>query len=347
MKRLLCVVLSLAMLLSLSACGGGDAKGGDAPTADKPVEFKLSHYRAAGAPADIDANKFADAVKAATNGAVNVKVYPAAQLGDYTVVQELVSAGDVEMQMATLGTTVDKFLGMTSAPYIASNWDEAYAIFNYNSEFTKMVSDHMDKQNLKLLAVYPLYFGGVILDRELADPANIDESNGIKIRCQSMKGSQLMTEMLGYIATPMALADCFTAMQTGVINGIIGSGAEGYWSNYRDLAKYYYAYNDHFECWYLYVNKDKFNALTADQQKAMQDAAAQLEKDRWEVAPKQTEEYEAKLAGNGTDVVKFTKEELAYFAEKCNKEVWTQLTDIYGQEAIDLVAKLRIEASSK
>ncbi|MFR5011839.1 MAG: hypothetical protein ACLTDI_13240 [Acutalibacteraceae bacterium] len=36
--------------------------------------------------------------------------------------------------------------------------------------------------------------------------------------------------MLGYNATPMALNDCFTALQTGVIDGMIGSGAEGYYS---------------------------------------------------------------------------------------------------------------------
>ena len=60
--------------------------------------MKLSHYRAEGSPADINAKEFADNVKAADDS-LEVVVYPAAQLGDYTAVQELVSVGDVEMQM--------------------------------------------------------------------------------------------------------------------------------------------------------------------------------------------------------------------------------------------------------
>lgn len=64
------------------------------------------------------------------------------------------------MQFATLGTSVDKYLGITSAPYICSNWDDAYKIFNRDSEFTATIADHLADQNIKLLSVYPLYFGG-------------------------------------------------------------------------------------------------------------------------------------------------------------------------------------------
>lgn len=65
----------------------------------------------------------------------------------------------------------------------------------------------------------------------------------------------------------MALNDCFTSLQTGVIDGMIGSGAEGYYSSYRDVAKYYLPYNDHFEVWYLYINMDKWNEMSKNSRK--------------------------------------------------------------------------------
>lgn len=334
------LVLILTMTAVLSGCSGGGegSGGGDGET----VSFKVSHYRADGSPADEDLDKFAARVAELTDDSLEIVVYPAAQLGDYTVVQEMVSVGDVEMQMATLGTSVDKFFGIASAPYIASNWDEAYQIFNVDSELTKMIEEHLADQNIKMLAVYPLYFGGAILsDEPQGDPADLDTYQGVKIRCQSMKASELVTEMLGYIATPMALNDCFTSLQTGVIDGMIGSGAEGYYSNYRDLSTYYLPYNDHFEVWYLYVNQDKFDALTPEQQEAMITAAKEMEAARWEVAPSQTEEYEQKLEENGTIIIDFTDEELAAFAQKCADEIWPQLVDLYGQDAVDLVAELR------
>lgn len=191
-KRLIAISLVLGMTAGLAACGNKTNQNGE-----QNFFLKLSHYRAEGSVADVDINKFADEVNAADDS-LEVWVYPAAQLGDYTTVQELVSIGDVEMQFATLGTSVDKYLGITSAPYICSNWDDAYKIFNRDSEFTATIADHLADQNIKLLSVYPLYFGGAIMNKEVDDPASM-KNQGIKVRCQTMKGPELVTTMLGYI----------------------------------------------------------------------------------------------------------------------------------------------------
>ncbi len=335
-KRIISAVLITVMVLGLAACGGK----GEKSAGEKSFSLKLSHYRAEGSPADVDANTFAENVKAADDS-LEVVVYPAAQLGDYTTVQELVSVGDVEMQMATLSSTVDKYLGITSAPYICATWDEAKAIFNRDSEFTDTVKKHLEDQNIKMLSVYPLYFGGAIMNKEPKEPANLDVHEGHKVRCQTMKGAELVTNMLGYNATPMALNDCFTALQTGVIDGMIGSGAEGYYSSYRDVATYYLPYNDHFEVWYLYINLDTWNEMSEKQQEALQTAANKLEDERWKVAPEQTAEYEEKLKDYGIEIIEFTDEELQSFYDECQKSVWPELTELYGEEAVELVKTLK------
>lgn len=342
-KRFMSMLLAILTALSLAACGStsaGNSSSSQSGGGETNYTLKLSHYRADGSPADLDADTFSSRV-AELDDSLQVIVYPAAQLGDYTTVQELVSAGDVELQLATLSTSVDKLLGITSAPYICSNWDEAYSIFRHDSDFTKMIAEHLEEQNIKMLAVYPLYFGGMILNKEPKDPANLDYYEGIKVRCQTMKGAELVTEMLGYTATPMALSDCFTALQTGVIDGMIGSGAEGYYSSYRDVAKYYLPYNDHFEIWYLYINMDTWNSMSEKQQNALQTAAQEMEDERWKVAPTQTEEYQKKLEDYGVTIINFTDEELKSFYDKCQKTVWPQLTDYYGEEAVNLVKTLK------
>ena len=343
-KRGLSIAIVAAMVLGMTACGGSRKTESAGKAAEKKsFSLKLSHYRAEGSPADINAKEFADNVKAADDS-LEVVVYPAAQLGDYTAVQELVSVGDVEMQMATLSSTVDKYLGITSAPYICATWDEAKAIFSRDSDFTETIRTHLEDQNIKLLSVYPLYFGGAILNKEPNQPANLDVREGYKVRCQTMKGAELVTNMLGYNATPMALNDCFTALQTGVIDGMIGSGAEGYYSSYRDVATYYLPYNDHFEVWYLYINLDKWNEMTTEQQDALQTAANKLEDDRWEVAPKETAEYEKKLEDYGVKIIEFTDDELQNFYNKCWESVLPELTELYGEDAVELVKNLKAEA---
>ena len=366
-RRIAALVLTAALAAGLIGCGGAAADSqpassdsaaeteeaeaeeaeaeeeAEAPAAEPSgdvIKLKLSHYRAEDSIADNDAKAFAANV-AAADSSLQVDIYPAAQLGDYTTVQELVSVGDVEMQLATLASQVDKYLGITSAPYICSTWDEAKAIFGRESTFTETIADHLADQNIKLLAVYPLYFGGVISNKEVKDPADMDSSKGIKIRCQQMKGAELVSNMLGYMPTPMPLSDCFTALQTGTIDGMIGSGAEGYYTGYKDVATWYLPYNDHFEVWYLYINMDKWDSLNESQQKALQDAADKLEADRWEVAPTQTAEFEQKLADEGIEVISFTDEELQAFYDRCQETVWPELTELYGQEAVDLVASLK------
>ncbi|MEI8598191.1 hypothetical protein P4S64_13260 [Vibrio sp. M60_M31a] len=45
-------------------------------------------------------------------------------------------------------------------------------------------------------------------------------------------------------------------MQTGVVDGVIGSGAEGYYASFRDVTKTYIPLNTHFELWYLLINSE-------------------------------------------------------------------------------------------
>ena len=80
-KRMISAALITVMVLGLAACSGK----GEAGSEEKSFSLKLSHYRAEGSPADEDANTFAKEV-AAADGSLEVVVYPAAQLGDYTTV---------------------------------------------------------------------------------------------------------------------------------------------------------------------------------------------------------------------------------------------------------------------
>ncbi|MDZ7811262.1 MAG: hypothetical protein U5L11_16025 [Arhodomonas sp.] len=63
---------------------------------------------------------------------------------------------------------------------------------------------------------------------------------GIKVRVPGIKSFQLTGEALGYIPSPIPFSEAFTAIQTGVVDGVIGSGAEGYYQSFRDVTKAYY-----------------------------------------------------------------------------------------------------------
>lgn len=323
-NTLILVVLAIIVL----TCGVSGA-------AEKP--WKLGHTRPAGSPVDIALHKFADTVKARTNGRISIEVYPASQLGDYTTVQERVSIGDVEMQCAGMSTAIVKEAGLTGTPYLVLNWKEAKKAFGPGGMVVAKVSEYLKRQDLHVFGTWPVYFGGILLTTNPVKPKDLLAAKGIKIRVPTVRSYELTATSLGYLATPLPWADTFTALQTGIVNGVLGGGAEGYMASFKDLAKAYLALNDHFECWYFYTNMDKWNKLSDVDKKVITDAANEMTMKRWEVAEKEEQEYLKKLEKSGIKVIYFTDKELAAYRDKIKKDTWPKLYDEIPQKDIEEV----------
>ena len=336
MKKFLALVLAMLMTLSLAACGDSGTTGGDSGE-EKTVTLSLSHIRPVDSPSDIAIRAFADEATELSGGTIQFEIYPASQLGDYTTVQERVSIGDVDMQIASLGSNMDEFFAMSNAAYLCATWDEARTLFANDSKMVELYKEKLADYNMTYLANYPLYFGGISLNVEAKDPTNPNAKSGIKIRVPSMTTFEKTATTLGYLATPLPSSEMFTAVQTGVVDGAIGAGAEMYYGNLSGLNKYYLPINDHFECWWMYINTDKWNSLSDNQRTALQTAADHMNEKRWEVAEAETAEYEQKLADSGCTVVEYTDEQLAEFAEVVRAAVWPAIAEEYGTENFEAV----------
>ena len=342
MKKVLALVLAMVTSMSLVACGGGADTAGSSDGAsgsgeEKTVTLSLAHIRPVDSSADIAIRAFADEATELSDGTIQFDIYPASQLGEYTTVQERVSIGDVDMQIASLGSNMDKFFAMSNAAYLCAIWDEARELFAEDSEMVKLYTKKLADYNLTYLTNYPLYFGGISLNTDAIDPTNPNAKSGIKIRVPSMTTFEKTATTLGYLATPLPSSEMFTAVQTGVVDGAIGAGAEMYYGNLSGLNKYYLPINDHFECWWMYINTDKWNSLSDKQREALQTAAKHMTEKRWEVAEQETAEYEQKLADSGCVVVEYTEEQLQNFADVVREAVWPVIAEEYGTENFEAV----------
>ncbi|MGC9311506.1 MAG: TRAP transporter substrate-binding protein DctP [Sediminispirochaetaceae bacterium] len=301
--------------------------------------WKVGHVRPQGTSTDTDLVAFTEAVDSASNGSISIEVFPASQLGNYTVVQERVGIGDVEMQLAPASNSVTKALSITAAPYLVTNWEDAQEMFAWGGKMMTAVEEMLAKENIKVLAQYPKYFGGVALAKEPAAPKDPYAKQGLKIRVPGIKSFEMTATALGFLATPIPFSEAFTAMQTGIVDGVIGSGAEGYWSSFRDLTKYYLPVNSHFEMWFLYMNKGLWDKLSAEEQEILQKAAREMEAARWKAAPTETKSYEDQLAGIGVDIIRYSDSELEKIAEKVREEVWPEIKGEYGAELFDSLTR--------
>ncbi|WMJ78311.1 TRAP transporter substrate-binding protein DctP [Sedimentibacter sp. MB35-C1] len=323
------------MLVSLVACGGSNEVVEQ--NEEQTVKLSLAHIRPVGSSADLAIKAFAEEATELSGGTLEFEIYPASQLGDYTTVQERVGIGDVDMQIASLGSNMDKVFAMSNAAYLCSTWDEAKKMFSEGSSLIEIYKEKLAEYNMTYLAAYPLYFGGIALNVDPVDPTNPQAHSGIKIRVPSMTTFEKTATTLGYLATPLPSSEMFTSVQTGVVDGAIGAGAEMYYGNLSGLVKYYLPINDHFEQWYMYINTDKWNSLSDNQCNAIQTAANNMQEARWKVAEAETSEYEQKLRDSGTVVVEYTDEQLSEFAHIVREAVWPVIAEEYGSEYFESV----------
>ena len=159
------------------------------------------------------------------------------------------------------------------------------------------------------------------------------EPNGIKVRVPGIKSFQLTGETLGYIPAPMPFSEAFTVVQTGVVDGVIGSGAEGYHASFRDVTKTYVPANTHFEVCYMIISNASLAELSDEDQAALKEQAAAFEATRWEVAEADQGKNEQRLVDElGAAVAELTDDELAAMAAKARAEIWPAVLEDVGVE---------------
>lgn len=303
--------------------------------------LKISHVRPQDATVDVELRAFAEAVKSATGGNVELELFPANALGDYTTVQERISVGAIDMAVQPAATAADRRMQISSFPYLAENWEQAGKIYGPGGAVRETMTGLFAEQDITMLAAYPVYFGGISLNRDAVNPGST-ESNGIKVRVPGIKSFQLTGEALGYIPSPIPFAEAFTAVQTGVVDGVIGSGAEGYYASFRDVTKTYIPANTHFEVWYMIISNESLSGLSEEDQSVLKAEAEKFEATRWTVAEADQAANEQKLADLGATIVSLTPEELAAMSAKVRETVWPQvLEDVgadWGQAILDQIS---------
>lgn len=304
--------------------------------------LKMSHVRPQDATIDVELRAFAEKVAEATGGDVSINLFPASALGDYTTVQERISVGAIDMATQPAATAADRRMQISSFPYLAGNWGQARAVYGPGGVVREVMADLYSEQDITMLAAYPVYFGGIALNVENKMAGSV-EPNGIKVRVPGIKSFQLTGEALGYIPSPIPFSEAFTAVQTGVVDGVIGSGAEGYYASFRDVTKTYIPANTHFEVWYMIISNESLAGLSDEDQAALREQAAAFEATRWEVAEADQARNEQRLVDElGATVVKLSDEDLAAMAAKARADVWPAvLEDVgadWGQAILDKVA---------
>lgn len=297
--------------------------------------WKIGHVRPTGSAIDLDVHKFTENISKNSQEKINFEVYPASKLGDYSIVQERVSLGEVEMYVGPFGTTVDKRVSLAMTPFLVDSWESARKIYSSSSPLLKNMELFLKEQNIKILGGYPVYFGGIALTEKPESPGDPDVNKKMIIRIPPMRSFELTTRELGYTPYPITWMYARMGLKTGMVSGIIGGGAEGY-KNLPSI-RYFLPIKDHFEYWFIYMNLQLWETLSPQTKQAISKAAEQMEAERYLHAEQDERESIDELRKRGIEVLEIKSAQHESMRQKIEKTVWPVMRKDIGPAFDDVI----------
>lgn len=243
-------------------------------------------------------HKFAEDVKAATNGDLTIKVHSAGSLFKHKQIKKAVRSGQVPIGEFFMGLLANEnpVFAMDTLPFLASDYNEATKLW---AATKPKIDALLDKQGLMVLFSVPWPPQGVYA-KKLIDKAS--DLKGIKFRAYNASTTRL-AELSGAVPTQIEVADLAQAFATGRIEAMITSPSTGVSGKAWDYLSHFH----HTQAWIpknvVVINKKALSKLSPATQKAVLAAAAKAEKRGWEMSKAETDSKIAVLKKNGVTIV--------------------------------------------
>lgn len=340
MKKVLATILSLAMVLSLAACGGSSEEEqtpDDAGTPAETITLRASSSTAPTHPYNQGLEKFKELVEERTGGAVKIDIFPSAALGDERANIEDLQMGTLDIAVTStgpLGNFIEDFL-ILDLPYLFSDYDHAHAVLD--SE----IGDNLIAKLTDLGIVGGAFWENGFRQmtnskRPINSPA---DCAGLKLRCMENQAHIAAFQALGMDPTPMAWSEVFTAMQQKVIDGQENPIAVIY-SNAVYEAQAYLAITNHvYSAAMILFSQQTMNKLTPEQQEILLTAAKEVAAYERGLCEDSEADQIAEMEAGGMQV---THPEIAPFQDAM-KDVYVDYAEQFGQENIDAIRNFAVE----
>ena len=253
----------LTGLLAASAVAALSAGAAMAEKWDMPLAYPATNFHSEAAQG------FADCVRDATGGEVDIQTHPNGSLFSGADIKRAVQTGQalIGERLLSAHANENAVFGYDSIPFLATSFDASVKLA---AAAEPELSKVLDDQNLVLLYSVPWPPQGLYFKKEVNGVADMA---GVKFRAYNAATARL-AELAGMQPVQIEAAELSQALATGVAEAFISSGSTGYDEKvWEHLTNFYEA-----DAWLprntIFANKDAWNGLSAETQGAMKDCAA-------------------------------------------------------------------------
>jgi TRAP-type C4-dicarboxylate transport system substrate-binding protein len=269
-----------------------------------------------------------------TDGRIEIKVYPANILGDYTLVFEELMRGTIDMACISVPSQFNPNLEVTYINCFVSGYEEAKKVFAEGGWLFNKMNELCLELGVRVLGFQVTGFIGTASSKPVVEPLNPKVSKEVLVRVPNMDVYKLGAETMGYRTVTIPWSDVYTSMQTGVCDGVNGMDTVAAWDNLRDVMKYWYQTNYSVENWNYLISEMTWKKLSPEDQKIIQEACSKVTQMGVDLAEKDQDRHLQMMKDRGIQIFTYTPEELKPLFEAVSA-TWDKLKGKFDPEMIE------------
>jgi tripartite ATP-independent transporter DctP family solute receptor len=338
MRKLATIYLTVTLVGSLlSACSNSNKQTNSGAAAEgKKFTLKLSHQMAPDHTLNLSAIKFAELVKAKTNGNVEIQVFPSGQLGTEKDNAAALKLGTLDMGIIAV-EYYPSFVPESAVlvlPYMYKDYEHLDRILS--SDVAKDVSSMiLEKTNTRILTYLPMAFRQMFtVDKEIKSSADLQ---GLKMRVPESPIYVATFKQFGATPTPIAWGEVYTALQTGLVKGVENTPEAVVTASLNEVTKYMNVTNHLEGPSTISISDSVFKKLPKEYQDAITSAAKEAEKFELDLTISKDKEARDKLAKN----LKIVEPDVASFKKNIKYDEINLVNSDKGKEFIKRLSAIQ------
>lgn len=347
-KKLVPGILSLAMLLSLCACGGPSGSQPTAKPSEKPeasagaeakdpgaVEYEslnivFAHDAGPGTPTEAAAELFKEKIEERSGGKITVDLFPGGQLSGNNAftTSSMLQSGDVNM--ACINGLNNELWEIYKFPYLFSSLEEVYA--SEDSKSGRYMLDSLQNDSIYGLSFWDVGFRVFTAKKPLND---VNEMKGLKLRIIDSTAFTTFAKALGANPVSTSMGELYTALQQGAADTQENPLATICSRAFYEVTPYVTLTNHVWTYYVLGANLDWWNSLPQETRDLIEEVNAEATAQHRKLAEELQEGYKEKILENNGTIVELTDEELAAWVA-VGRSTHQELESIVGAEVLQM-----------
>lgn len=278
--------------------------------------------------------EIAKEVEQKTNGRIQIRVFPANQLGDYSLVYEELIRGTIEMAAISFPSQFDSRMDIIYVQGYTASYKQVAKAYDPNGWFFKKMDQFNTALGVKLLGMYLEGMVGIGTVKEIREPLNPKVDHGVLLRIPNMDVFKTALEGAKFRTISIPFADVYQSMQTGVCDGDSGYSIVAAYTALSDVIKHWYNYNKNTECLGIMISNKVWAKLSKEDQQVLKAAVAKQTAMSIKNAEANDKKYLALMEKKGIKVHTYSTKELQPMM-KAFSSTWGKLDQSKGKELMN------------